>query len=392
MAARRILMVDDSRIMRSMIGDLLQDEGYEVATAEDGRQGLEKARLVKPELILSDYEMPEMDGPAFCRALKADPDEDLRATPVLLLTTLGAIESRLTGLDAGADDYIEKPKTPDDIRELFARIRAQLRIADLRRELAVRNLLLETANARMDFELDLARKVQSAIMPKPPTSRGGLTRIAVRYRPANRLGGDVYDFVRRDDGRLAVLVADVSGHGVNSALLSGMVRTMFGPLGASSPTPARALAGLDQAVEKFFPEGYFCTGFCLFLDESTVAFDYAGVGHPSAILFGSAGSRLLASDPGLLGIGLVEPDSLASGTAKLEPGESLLIYTDGLTDAMNPEDVLFGEPRIRAVLEVDPQSDASTILDRIEAEVACHVHPGHAADDINLVLIQNPLA
>ena len=269
---------------------------------------------------------------------------------------------------------------------------AQLRIADLRRELADRNRLLEAANARMDFELNLWRKVQTAIMPKPPATRGAAVKIAVRYRPANRLGGDVYDFVRRDDGRLAVLVADVSGHGVNSALLSGMVRTMFAPLGASSPTPAHALAGLDQAVEKFFPEGYFCTGFCLFLDESTAAFDYAGVGHPSAIVVGRSGSRMLLSDPGLLGIGLVEPDTLASGATKLESGESVLIYTDGLTDAMDPADVLFGEPRIRTALEADHRADASAILDRIEEAVARHVEPGHAADDINLVLIQNPLA
>lgn len=392
MTARRILMVDDSRIMRGMIGGLLREEGYEVETAEDGRQGLETARLVKPELILSDYEMPEMDGPAFCRALKADADEDLRGTPVVMLTTLGAIESRLTGLDAGADDYIEKPKTPDDVRELFARIRAQLRIADLRRELAARNRLLEAANARMDFELDLARKVQTAIMPKPPASRDARTRIAVRYRPANRLGGDVYDFVRRDDGRLAVLVADVSGHGVNSALLSGMVRTMFGPLAAVAETPAHALAGLDQAVEKFFPEGYFCTGFCLFLDEKTVTFDYAGVGHPPAVVFGVSGSRLLASEAGLLGIGLVEPDALGSARTTLEPGESVLIYTDGLADAMNPDDVLFGEPRIRAVVEAAVGLEPAAVLDRVEEEVARHVHPGHAADDINLVLIQNPLA
>ena len=86
------------------------------------------------ELILTDYEMPVMDGPALCQALKVDPD--LRPIPVLMLTTLGATESKVLGLNAGADDYMQKPQSPQEVQEVFARIRAQLRIADLRRELA----------------------------------------------------------------------------------------------------------------------------------------------------------------------------------------------------------------------------------------------------------------
>ena len=151
-------------MMRRMISAMLEDEGYEVALAVDGREGLAKAREFAPELILTDYEMPVMDGPALCQALKVDPD--LRPIPVLMLTTLGATESKVLGLNAGADDYMQKPQSPQEVQEVFARIRAQLRIADLRRELAV------------------------------------------RYDSANALGGDVYDFTRLDDTRLGVLMAE----------------------------------------------------------------------------------------------------------------------------------------------------------------------------------------
>src|SRR5436190_1705873 len=151
--ARRLLLVEDSSTMRRMIAAMLGDEGYEVATAVDGREGLAKAAETPPELILTDYEMPELDGPGLCQALKAE-----------------------------------------------------------------RNRQLEVAQAKLDLELDLARKVQAALMPRPPRPRGAV-RLAVRYQPANRLGGDVYDFAPLDDGRLGVLVADISGHGVNSALL-----------------------------------------------------------------------------------------------------------------------------------------------------------------------------
>src|SRR3954447_10735409 len=126
MAARRLLLVEDSSTMRRMISTLLADEGYEVKTAVDGNDGLAKAREEpRPELILSDFEMPELDGAGFCAAIKAD--KELRSTPVLLLTTLGDTENKVAGLDSGADDYIQKPKSPDDIKELFARIRAHMR-------------------------------------------------------------------------------------------------------------------------------------------------------------------------------------------------------------------------------------------------------------------------
>lgn len=385
MAARRILLVEDSSTMRRMISTLLKDEGYEVDTAVDGQDGLSKTRDQRPELVLSDYEMPEMDGPTLCRAIKED--KELRSTPVLLLTTLGETQNKLTGLDSGADDYIQKPKSPDDIKELFARIRAHLRIADLRSELSERNFLLEAAHKKLNFELELARKVQLALMPRPPKPRGVL-RMAVRYTPANQLGGDVYDIYRLENNRLGVLVADVSGHGVNSAMLSGMVKALAAPLTIAVMEPGELLAGLDVAGEQFFPEGYFCTGFYLIADEETGLLRYAGVGHPPGIIVGPNGTRTLQSNPGLLGVGMV--DGTAGGSDRLAPGESLVLYTDGLPDAMDPSDVLFGEDRLTTILQGHYGADANEIINQVEQAVTSHTAPGRPADDINIVVLQYP--
>ncbi|WP_435018274.1 PP2C family protein-serine/threonine phosphatase [Tundrisphaera sp. TA3] len=383
--ARRILLVDDSATMRRMIGALLLGEGYEVSAAVDGLDGLAKARELAPELILSDYEMPELDGPGFCQALKADPA--LRPIPVIMLTTLGASESKVVGLDAGADDYIEKPKGPGEVQEIFARIRAQLRIADLRNELAERNKELEAAKAKLDLELKLARKVQRGLMPPAPKPRGVL-RMAVRYHPANELGGDVYDIIRLEGNRLGVLVADISGHGVNSALLSGVVKAIATPLISAGLGPGPVLAGLDAGVEQFFPEGFFCTAFYAIVDEATGEITYGGVGHPPGLIVGPNGSRQLESDNGLIGVGMVE--GLEGGTDRLAVGESLLIYTDGLPDAMDLKDVPFNTERILDVLGRSASLGPGEILDRVEQSIADHVDPGHPHDDINLVLIQYP--
>jgi phosphoserine phosphatase RsbU/P len=384
MEPRRILLVEDSSTMRRMLSMLLKDEGYEVKTGNDGLEGLARAREEPcPELILTDYEMPELDGAGFCRAVKAD--KELRTIPVLMLTTLSETENKIAGLEAGADDYIQKPKSPGEVQEMFARIRAHLRNADLQREIAERNRLLESAHKKFTFELELARKVQFALMPRPPKPRGVL-RIAVRYTPANQLGGDVYDFYRLDNNRLGILVADVSGHGVNSAMLSGMVKALAASLSIAVLEPGEMLAGLDVATEQYFPEGYFCTGFYLIADEETGLIRYAGVGHPPAIVVGPNGPRMLASNPGMLGIGMV--DGTAGDSDRLLSGESLIIYTDGLTDAMNPSDVLFGEERLKTLLQSHHGDDPNKILTQVEDAITQHTAPGRPADDINIIVLQ----
>ena len=386
MSSRRIMLVEDSSTMRRMLSMMLKDEGYEVRTAVDGAEGLVKAKEdPRPELILTDYEMPELDGPGFCRGIKAD--KDLRSIPVLMLTTLGETHNKIAGLESGADDYIQKPKSPDDIQEMFARIRANLRMADLNSEAVERNRLLEAAHKKLTFELELARKVQFALMPRPPKPRGVL-QVAVRYTPANQLGGDVYDFYRLDNNRLGILVADVSGHGVNSAMLSGMVKALAAGLSIAVLEPGELLAGLDVAGEQYFPEGYFCTGFYLIADEETGLVRYAGVGHPPAMIIGPNGPRMLQSNPGMLGIGMV--DGTAGDSDRLEPGESLIIYTDGLTDAMDPSDVIFGEDRLMTLLQSHHGNDPTDILNTVDGAVSNYTAPGRPADDINIIVVQRP--
>ena len=188
------------------------------------------------------------------------------------------------------------------------------------------------------------------------------------------MGGDVYDIYRLDNNRLGILVADVSGHGVNSAMLSGMVKALAAPLSIAVLEPGELLAGLDVATEQYFPEGYFCTGFYLIADEETGLIRYAGVGHPPAIVVGPNGPRTLQSNPGMLGIGMV--DGTAGDTDRLQPGESLVIYTDGLTDAMDPSDALFGEERLKTVLQSHYGADPNEILNQVDEALDRHTSPG----------------
>jgi sigma-B regulation protein RsbU (phosphoserine phosphatase) len=188
---------------------------------------------------------------------------------------------------------------------------------------------------------------------------------------------------------MGILVADVSGHGVNSAMLSGMVKALAAPLSMAVLEPGELLAGLDVAGEQFFPEGYFCTGFYLIADEETGLVRYAGVGHPPGIIVGPNGPRVLRSNPGMLGIGMV--DGTAGEADRLSPGESLVIYTDGLPDAMDPSDVLFGEERLTTVLQSHHGANPEEILDQVASAITSHTAPGTPADDINIIVLQYPL-
>jgi sigma-B regulation protein RsbU (phosphoserine phosphatase) len=171
-------------------------------------------------------------------------------------------------------------------------------------------------------------------------------------------------------------------------MLSGMVKALAAPLSAAVLEPGELLAGLDVAGEHYFPEGYFCTGFYVIADEETGLLRYAGVGHPPAIVVGPRGPRTLKSNPGMLGIGMV--DGTAGEVDRLNPGESMVIYTDGLTDAMDTADVLFGEGRLTTVLQTYHGADPSEILDQVDQAVTCHTSPGRAADDINIIVVKYP--
>src|SRR5262249_50036232 len=113
---------------------------------------------------------------------------------------------------------------------------------------------------------------------------------------------------------------------------------------------------------------------------------YAGVGHPPAIVVGPHGPRTLPSNPGMLGIGMV--DGTAGDADRLEPGESLIIHTDGPTDPMEPPDALFGRDRLNTLLQGHFGADPTEILNRVDDELNRHTSPGRPADDINIIVLQ----
>ena len=175
-----ILVIDDDSITQVLLKRTLEKQGYEVAIASDGKEGLAKAKQIRPALIICDWIMPQMDGLEVCRQIKAMPE--LSTTFFILLTALGSVENRVQGLNEGADDFLCKPIA---MHEITARVRSGLRLHEMSRDLQKQKQLLET-------ELAEAADYVRSILPQPLQHSG--LNIDMRFIPSTELGGDSFDY------------------------------------------------------------------------------------------------------------------------------------------------------------------------------------------------------
>jgi two-component system, NtrC family, sensor kinase len=193
----RLLVVEDDLIVRALLAKRLRAAGHTVETAQDGRAGVETARQYSPDLILTDWMMPEMDGPALLGALRADPI--LRRSYVIMLTSKDDRSDRVTGLDVGADDYLVKPWADE---ELLARVRAGLRVQGLQRELAT----AERSKALLAMAATLGHEINN-----PLTVLSASLQIARQQRPQGEALVAFLDRCERHTERIAQVVQSLMG-------------------------------------------------------------------------------------------------------------------------------------------------------------------------------------
>ena len=221
--ARHVLVVDDSRAQRRLLTVSLQRGGYRVTEAASGEEALLLCRDGQFDMVISDWVMPGMSGLDFCRAFRAMPREAY--VYFVLLTSNSEKADVADGLDCGADDFLTKPVNAG---ELHARLRAGERIIGMQAELVEKNRLvsstlgrLQTIHDGLDRDLIEARKVQQAMM-RERYRDFGMASLSVLLRPSGHVGGDLAGFFDLGPGRVAVFSVDVSGHGVASAMMTGL--------------------------------------------------------------------------------------------------------------------------------------------------------------------------
>ncbi|WP_343032230.1 SpoIIE family protein phosphatase [Allochromatium palmeri] len=247
------------------------------------------------------------------------------------------------------------------------------------------------AKERIESELAIARDIQMSILPKlfPPIPNRDEFDLRALIVPAREVGGDFYDFFPLDKDRLCFLIADVSGKGVPAALFMAVTKTLIKSTARDRQDPAEILTQVNAELAADNASNMFVTVFCGVLDARTGALEYVNAGHNPPVLIGTGGQspRWLKGTPQLL-LGIMEGVVYRSASLRLAPGERLLLYTDGVTEAMNGQDEFYSEVRLLDTLESEPQPDLVSLLAMLLERVQSFAGETPQSDDITLLAIE----
>ncbi len=352
----RVMVVDDNRVNRHLLLALLERGGVRhVEMAEDGNDALARMERFRPDLILLDLMMPNLDGFEMCRRLRADSRwTDL---PVLVQSSLSRAEDRAKAFAAGATDYVTKPI---NAVELLARVRIHLQNRALVHDLRL-------FHERTESELALARKMQERLMPSPERlaeveAAVGLS-IHAHFAPSSELGGDFWDLRRDGQGRLVLCLVDFSGHGVGAALNTFRLHAICQQMDFSDFAPAAFLATVNKRLCALLPHGQFATMLAGVFDLAGNRFLYASAGSTKPMLWAPGDSAPTPGESAGLPLGLLPSADYETRSLPLPPGGRLFFYSDAAIEIMVGDDVL-DEPGLAAlVARRMGEADAARFLD-----------------------------
>jgi serine phosphatase RsbU (regulator of sigma subunit) len=328
-----LLIVDDNPANVEILRMRLLANNYDIITATDGEMGLSLAREKHPDLILLDIMMPKMDGLEVCRHLKGDPS--LPFMPIILVTAKTDSKDVVAGLEAGGDEYLTKPV---DHAALVARVKSMLRIKRLH------DTVLEQS-AQLKKQLKTATKIQSLFWPEIPDIEAGGHIWAVSV-PANYVGGDLYDVIPLSDGSILAYVADVSDKGVPAALIMAALSTKIRSDSRSYTEINELLGSINNSLYTLISEeGFFATIALVKYWPSNGKMEIALGGHLQPLWVVADGLGILPQMSGI-SLGVTADAHFEKGEIILSPGDSILLYTDGLTEAENEKKQLFGNDRL----------------------------------------------
>lgn len=392
---RRVLVVDDSRAQRRILTLMLERWGYIVAEAEDAKQGLTLCEVFQPDFIISDWVMPGLSGPEFCAAFRAS----ARATYgyFILLTSKSEKAAVATGLESGADDFLTKPVNGDELR---ARINAGARILSMEKELRAKNEViaetlaeLQSVHAVIDKDLQQARVLQQSLMPAR-TAYFGQSRVSVLLRSCGHVGGDLAGMFSITNGDFGMFSLDVSGHGITSAMMTARVA---GHLSAEHLEENLALERQGEGFEFLPPRlmaerlnarmvaqqgvtEYLTLAYAHVQQDTGIA-RFVQAGHPPPLLLRRDGEAAFIGSGGLP-IGLIEGARFEDHEVALEPGDRLLLYTDGFTEAVLPDGTMLdGDGLLALVRSIPEDRKGPAFLDALHDVLREKLGDGAEFDD-----------
>ncbi|MBY6056398.1 SpoIIE family protein phosphatase [Leisingera daeponensis] len=401
---RRVLVVDDSRLQRRILVASLKKWGFEVVEADSGEAAMEICRAETPDLILSDWMMPGMNGLEFCRAFRARASEDYGY--FILLTSKSEKNEVAEGLDAGADDFLTKPVSSDELR---ARISAGERILRMQRELSEKNRIvsetlgeLQRVYDAIDKDLIQARKIQESLVPELSKEFGSST-VSLLLKPCGHIGGDLVGMFSPGVNRIGFYSIDVSGHGITSAMMTARLG------GYLSSNYFDQNVGMEKRFNRFYAlrqpeevasllnarliadtgiEEYFTMAYCI-ADLRSGVVKMVQAGHPHPLLLRKNGEMEFIGKGGVP-VGLVPDIGYSQEEFTMERGDRLLLFSDGFTEArLEDGSMLEPEGLLDLVQKCGPEQSGKEFLDDLYWHLTQIMSKEHGLeDDVSATLFE----
>jgi len=394
----KILIAEDERITRLKLQRQLEKWDHIVSAAEDGQQAWELFQEEQFDIVVTDWDMPHMDGHQLVEHIRAGGQSHY--SYLIMLTGRSETDDLVSGMEAGADDFLCKPF---DKNELRVRLRAGERIIHLERELAQQNAQLSDANAKMRQDLEAAAKVQQNLLPKqaPDTPQADF---AWYYQPCDELGGDTLNMFLLDETHLAMYLLDVTGHGVPASLLSVSLSQVMTAREASSSVlvsadpqssgvVVNAPGQVAQTLNRLFPferqNYHYFTMVYGVLDTETRILRFVLAGHPGPILVRS-GQEPREMEGSGLPVGVMDDAVFDEHELQLEPGDRVFFYSDGITEAWNQKGEMLDTPGFCDLITQTSQGGLKESLDAFIVALKGWCGSRPFDDDVSIFVLEVP--
>ena len=373
--SEEILIVDDKPANLKLLTQVLAGQGYRVRAASSGKHALESVRISPPNLILLDIKMPEMNGYEVCETLKAE--AMTRDTPVIFISALDDVQEKVRGFRVGGVDYITKPF---QVEEVLARVETHLGLRRLQKQ-------LQDSNARMAQELQLAALTQANFMPRELPRLAGW-QMSATLIPARETSGDFYDVFPLPGGALGILIADVVDKGVAAALFMVLAWSLIRESAIQFPNePEKIFDLVNRKLVAMMDRLVFVSVFLGILDPKAGTLRYANAGHPPPWLCRADG-KLEPLAPTGIPLGISEEYTWSQAETQFSPGDVAVYYTDGIIEACDHSDGLFGLERLKNCLQRHNAAEAAEIQQTILADVKEFLAGEPPQDDVALMVIK----
>jgi len=380
----RVLIVDDEPDIETLVRQRFRrrngDFGFEFVFARNGAEALRQLEADPHlDLVITDINMPVMDGLELLARIGAI---DGRLIKGVILSAYGDMGNIRTAMNRGAFDFLTKPIDFADFETTLRRTRDALAAERLGVESRQRLSALEQ-------EIDIAARIQASMLPREFPA-GADFDVYAEMIPAHRVGGDFYDFFPLGNDRLGFLIGDVSGKGVPAALFMAVSRTLLRATALQGLDPAECLTYVNKVLGAQREDAVFVTVFYGILHTGTGEVEYCIGGHNPPYRISTAGEILAIDDPAGLVVGLLPPSAAHYETGRLclNAGDTVFLYTDGVTEAMNAEGGFFGEHALRGNLSANVALSSYELTRAVLGEVAGFAGGAVQSDDITAMAVK----